>query len=246
MKIAVAGGTGLIGQLVVVSAQAAGHEARVLSRARGVDLVAGTGVDEALAGFDAVIDVTNVTTMARRRSVEFFGGVTRTLLGAEARHGVGHHVALSIVGIDRVPLGYYAGKLEQERVIAAGDVPWTVLRATQFHEFPGQLLERMRGPVVLVPPMRSATVAAAEVAAHLVELAAGSPAGRAPDMAGPEERLMPDLVRRALRARGSRKPVLAVPMPGAVGKAMADGGLLPVDPDAVRGTQTFDEWLAST
>lgn len=233
----------MVGRHVVSVASAAGHETVVVSRSRGVDVLSGSGLDEALHGVDAVVDVSNVVATSRARAVRFFGTATQNLLAAGARAGVTHHVALSIVGIDRVPLGYYAGKLRQEEVLAAGPLPWTVLRATQFHEFPGQLIDRMPGPVVAVPRMRSATVAAHEVAAQLVSLAVAPARGRAPDLGGPEVREMRDLVRAVLRVRGRRRLVLPVRLPGRVGREMAGDGLLP-GPDAVRGTQTFDDWLA--
>lgn len=200
MRIAVAGGTGVVGRHVVAAAEARGDEVVVLSRSTGTDLLDGTGLAEALAGVAAVVDVANVNSMARKASVAFFETVTQHLLAAEAAAGVRHHVALSIVGVDRIPFGYYQGKLAQEKAVAAGAVPWSVLRATQFHEFPGQLLDRVPGPVVPTPRMRSATIAAAEVGAHLVELAAGEPVGMAPELAGPEEHEMVDLVRRWSRS----------------------------------------------
>lgn len=192
---------------------------------------------------DALIDVTNVQTARRRLSFEFFDAVGRSLLAAEERAGVRHHVALSIVGIDRVDLGYYEGKRRQEELLATGRVPWTVLRATQFHEFAEQVLALVPGPVAVVPPMLSRPVAVAGVASELVRLAAAPPQGIAPELAGPREEQMADLARRLLRARGSRRLVLPVRMPGATGRAMTGGGLLPTA-DGPRGTTTFDQWLA--
>ena len=237
-----AGGTGVVGQHVVAVAEAAGHQAVVLSRRTGTDLLAGVGLAAALEGSHAVIDVANTPTLNRAKAVRFFEDTTRNLLAAEHEAGVGQHVALSIVGIDRVPSGYYEGKRRQEALVAAGDVPWSILRATQFHEFPGQLLARLKGPVVFAPRMRSATVAAREVAEHLVALATGEARGRVPDLSGPEVHEMPDLMRRVLAAQSRRRPVVAVRLPGKAGKAMATGGLLPSEPGSV-GTQTFAEWL---
>lgn len=243
-RIAVAGGTGVVGREVVSAVESAGHDPVVLSRSTGVDVLAGgRGLTAALEGVDAVIDVLNAATTSRARSERFFETTTRHLLEAERAAGVGHHVVLSIVGIDRVDFGYYVGKRRQEEVALAGDVPVSILRATQFHEFAGQLLDRMRGPVVLVPKMLSQPVAAREVADALVSLALGTPAGRAPDLAGPEVLAMPDLVRRVRNARGSRRAVLSVRLPGKVGKAMTDGGLLPLE-DGPRGTRTFADWLS--
>lgn len=186
MRIAVAGGTGLVGRYVVEAARAAGHQTVVISRSAGVDLLTGTGLAAALDGADVVIDVSNTATLSRAKSVRFFETVTGQLLAAEAGAGVRHHVALSIVGVDRVPVGYYAGKLRQEALIETGLVPWTVLRATQFHEFPAQQLARVKGPVVPVLEAPAATVAAREVAGHLLALATGPAQGHVPDLAGPE------------------------------------------------------------
>ncbi len=241
MRIAVAGGTGLIGRMVCDAVAAGGDEAVVLARSVGVDVVTGDGLDAALAGVDAVIDVTNVTTLKRSEAVAFFEAATTNLLAAEEKAGVRHHVLLSIVGVDRVPWGYYAGKMRQEDLCAASPVPTTVLRATQFHEFADQMLAR-GGPVAFVPRMRSQPVAAREVAAELVRLARGEAIGMAPEMAGPEVLDMGDMVRRLLRARGRRTPVLSVRLPGAAGRGMATGGLLPLG-DGPRGRETFAQWL---
>lgn len=244
MKIAVAGGTGVTGRHVTGSVRAAGHTAVVLSRSAGADLTDGRGVAEALRGVSAVIDVTNTATTRRARAVAFFGTVTTNLLAAERQAGVGHHVALSIIGANRIDYGYYLGKRHQEELVLAGPVPGSVLRTAQFHEFAGQVLDRVRGPVALAPRMLCQPVAAAEVAEALVQLALAGPAGLAPELAGPQELQMADLVRRVARARGSRRPLLAVRLPGAAGRAMAGGGLLPTGPGP-RGVLAFDEWLAA-
>ncbi|MGK5684250.1 SDR family oxidoreductase [Actinoplanes sp. URMC 104] len=236
MNIAVAGGTGWVGRLVVEQARARGHEVVVISRSTGVDLTTGEGLDDALRGVDVVVDVTNVETLSRKASVAFFETTTRTLLAAEERAGVRHHVVLSIVGVDRVDSGYYEGKRRQERLALDGPIPATVLRATQFHEFAAQLLDRVPGPVKLVPAMLSRPVAASEVAAELVRLAEGPARGLATDLAGPEVLEVPAMVRRLAR----RGLVLSVP----AGRAMAHGGLLP-EGDFHRGEITFDEWLAA-
>ena len=243
--VAVAGGTGLVGRMVVERLHAAGHVPVILARARGVDVRTGAGLDDALARASAIVDVTNVTTNSRRKALAFFGAGTRNLLQAAERAGVQHHVVLSIVGCDRIDFGYYEGKHRQEELALAGPVPATVLRATQFHEFPAQLLARVPGPFAVAPRMRSQTVAAGEVADELVRLAVGPAVGLAPDFAGPEVHEMPDLVRRVLRARGSRRIPVPLRIPGAAGKAMANGGLLPTG-DGPRGRVTFADWLAAT
>ena len=227
MRIAVAGGTGVVGRYVVEAARAAGHETVVISRSAGVDLVTGTGLAGALKGADAVVDVSNTTSLSPSRAVQFFSTVTGHLLAAEAGAGVPHHVALSIVGIDRVPTGYYAGKLRQEELIEGGPVPWTVLRATQCHEFPAQLLDRIKGPVVPVPAGPAATVAAREVAGHLLALATGPALGHAPELAGPEVHGLPALVRQLMPVAGRRGLVVPVRLPGRTGQLTARGALLP-------------------
>ncbi|GAA3947220.1 SDR family oxidoreductase [Actinoplanes auranticolor] len=240
MKVAVAGGTGLTGRHVVQALRDAGHQPAVLARSAGVDLVTGAGLDAALAGVEATIDVSNVTTMKRAEAVGFFERAGRQLLDAAARAGVRHHVVLSIVGIDRVRTGYYQGKLRQEEIIRGGSVPWTVLRATQFHEFAEQILERLPGPVAPVPRLTVQPVAVREVAEALVDLVGGEPQKAAPDLAGPRVESLPDMARRLVRTGTvRRRPVVPLWLPG----AMAHGGLLPTGPGP-RGTQTFEQWLA--
>lgn len=243
MRVAVAGGTGTVGRYVAEELALAGHEPVVLARSRGVDLTTGAGLDAALTGVEAVVDVSNVTTMNGRAAVSYFDRAGRTLLDAGERAGVRHHVALSIVGIDRVGLGYYRGKLRQEELVRGGRIPWTVLRATQFHEFARQTLDRSPKPLALVPRMRTQPVAAREVAQHLVRLALGPARGMAPELAGPRVEQLVDLVGRLLRARNRRRLLLPLRMPGATGAAMTGDGLLPAGPGP-RGTQTFDAWLA--
>ncbi|WP_255771637.1 SDR family oxidoreductase [Pseudarthrobacter sulfonivorans] len=243
MNIAVAGGTGTLGRHVVTIAQARGHRVVSLSRAEGVDLVSGAGLAEALKGVDAVIDVANIQTLNGKKSVDFFTAVSGNLLRAEKVAGVGHHVALSIVGVDRAPVGYYAGKLAQEDVVRNGGVPWTILRATQFHEFAPQMLERSSlGPLVLVPRMASQPVAAHEVAAALIDAAEAGPQGRAADLGGPERKQMAHLVRAYARKHGQKKRVIEFTAPGRLWRAMRNGSLIPAAGAAV-GRQTFGEWL---
>jgi hypothetical protein len=217
----------------------------LLTRSRGVDVSTGEDLRPALAGAGAVIDVSNVVTTSRRRSVAFFTAASEHLLVAGRAAGVGHHVALSIVGIDRVDFGYYEGKRVQEELVLSGPLPASVLRATQFHEFAGQVLDRVRGPVALVPRMRIQPVAAREVAAELVALATGPAVGRAPELAGPEVHDLVDLARQVARPSARRRPVVPVRLPGATGRAMATGALLPARPGP-RGRQTFASWLAGT
>lgn len=243
MRIAVAGGTGLIGTMVVEAVTAGGDTPVVLARSTGVDVTTGKGLDERLAGASAVIDVTNVRTLRGKKAEAFFTTATARLLEAGARASVGHHVVVSIVGVDRLDVGYYHAKRRQEELALAGPVPATVLRATQFHEFAAQQLAAP-GPFALALKLRCQPVAAREVAAELVRIAREAPAGLAPEMAGPRVEYLPDMVRRLAAARGARRIIIAVKPPGAPGRAMAGGDLLPKG-DGPRGTQTYDQWLAA-
>lgn len=243
MRVAVAGGTGVVGRHAVENLEKAGHEAVVLARSRGVDVATGDGLLDALEGVSAVVDCSNVTTMKASESERFFGAVTRNLLTSGQAAGVRHFVALSIVGIDRVDFGYYRGKVVQEELLLAADRPSSVLRATQFHEFAGQMLDRSRGPVAMVPRMMVQPIAAREVGEALAELAVGEPVGMAPELAGPREESLLDMVRVIAKDRSQRKLVVPVRLPGAVGKAMAGGGLLPQG-EGPRGEQTFAQYVA--
>ncbi|AYG05197.1 SDR family oxidoreductase [Gryllotalpicola protaetiae] len=242
-RIAIAGGTGVVGAHVVDLARQAGHEAVVLARSTGIDLIAGDGLAAALDGVEVAIDVSSIGTLSAKASVAFFEKATRNLLSAEAGAGVRHHVALSIIGAAGAPSGYYAGKAVQERMLEESGDRWSILRAAQFHEFAAQMVQRgaMAG-VVVVPKMLSQPVAAVEVAEELVAIAEGAPQGYARDLAGPRPENMADMVRTYLRATGQRRPVLELRLPGVMGRASADGSLLG-GPSAKRGRQTFDEWL---
>jgi len=224
---------------------AAGHTAISLSRSAGVDLTDPGSVTRALEGADAVIDVASTQTMSAKRSAAFFGTTTRNLLDAEAAQGVGHHLALSIIGAAAAPANYYAGKKVQEELVAASPRGWTILRAAQFHEFaPQTAAQASFAGFVGAPKGQTQPIAAAEVGAELVRLAEAGPQGLAPDLAGPQEEWLPDMIRRYLAAAGKRARVIEVPLPGALGAAMRDGRLLP-RPGAKLGTQTYAEWLAA-
>ncbi|GAA4585558.1 NAD(P)H-binding protein [Planotetraspora phitsanulokensis] len=239
MKIAVAGGTGVVGRFVVEALRARGHAPVVLSRGQGVDLMSGSGLEAALAGAEAVIDVSNKITNRKSVSVDFFDKAGRHLVGAAERAGVRHLVTPSIVGVDRVKSPYYAGKLRQEEIVRDGAVPWTILRVTQFYEFAGQLLSGVPGPIAVVPTGRVQPIAAREVAEALADLAVGSPQAMAPELAGPQVESLVDMARRLIAAGGARRrPVLPLYFPG----GMSNGGLLPTGPGP-RGTQTFADWL---
>ncbi|NUS16033.1 MAG: NAD(P)H-binding protein [Streptomyces sp.] len=239
MKIAVAGGTGLAGRHVVEALRDRGHEPVALSRAKGVDLVSGAGLDEALEGAGAVVDVSNVTTMRKSVAVGFFDSAGRNLVRAAEHAGVRHLVTLSIVGIDRVKHPYYAGKLRQEEIVRGGSVPWTLVRATQFHEFAGQLLAQTPGPVAVVPSTQVQPIAVREVGDHLADLVLGDPQAMAPELAGPQVESLVGMARRLIAAGGARRrPVLPLflPVPG------SKDGLIPKG-SGPRGTQTFAAWL---
>ncbi|PWJ56206.1 Uncharacterized conserved protein YbjT, contains NAD(P)-binding and DUF2867 domains [Quadrisphaera granulorum] len=256
-----AGGTGAVGRLVVERLRAAGHEPVVLSRSTGVDLLSGSAnsLVAAVEGCEAVVDVLGPTGLAAQSAAgsrHFFRTTTTALLAAGRTAGVGHHVALSIVGAAHIDAGYYAGKALQERLlIARRDGNWTLLRTTQFHEFAPRLaaLGALARPgrrqkhdprVVLVPEFVSQPVAAAEVADELVSLAVGPPRRAVRDLAGPRVEVMADLVRRWLRAQGRDARVVSVPLPGRFGNGLRHGLALP-GPWARLGRQTFADWLAT-
>lgn len=242
-RIAIAGATGVVGRLTVEAVRAAGDEALPLSRTSGVDLTSVDGLAARLEGCDAIVDVTSIATLATKPAIGFFSTVTRNLLTAGRDAGIPHHVALSIVGAAKSDSGYYAGKAAQERLVMGSGEGWSLLRATQFHEFAAQTLSRGRvAGIVLAPKMRCRPVAAAEVATALARLAAGEPKGLVPDLGGPSIERMANLIRRLLRARGERGPVLELRLPGSMGRILADGSLIP-GPSATLGHVTFDEWL---
>ena len=246
MRIAIAGGTGVVGAHAVRAARDAGHETVVLSRRSGVDVLDGSGLDDHLEGVDAVIDTLNTPSLSLRRATEFFRTTTRHLLDAEERQGVGHHVTLSIVGIDGIAVSYYGAKLAQEDEARRSAVPHTIARTAQFHEFAGQLAARTSlGPVTLVPRVLCRPVAAREVGEYLVELAAGEPVGRAPDLVGPEDDTVAAMLRRQSAHDGTARRVLEVPFPGAYGRGLASGALRGVPEISRIGRETFAQWLES-
>jgi uncharacterized protein YbjT (DUF2867 family) len=246
MRIAIAGGTGTVGRYAVTAAEQRGDEVVVLSRSSGVDVRAGTGLSEALAGIDVVLDTTNTSTTKKGPATAFFTAVAANLQRAAAERGVGFVVSLSIVGIDRTAgYGYYAAKLAHEKAAREGSVPATILRATQFHEFPGQLLRRTRrGPVAFLPVMRVQSVAARSVGERLVELAHEGPQQAVQELAGPDSANLVDLGRRLIEHRGERTRVVPLMLPGSASKAMRHGALLP-RPGAQLVGPSFDDWLTS-
>jgi uncharacterized protein YbjT (DUF2867 family) len=244
VRIAVAGATGNIGSLTVSALERGGHDVVRISRSLGVDLLTGDGLDDALAGVEAVIDVTNAPAADRAGTVAHFVTTTRNLLAAEERAGVRHHVLLSIVGIDRVEgNAHYEGKREQERLVAAGTVPWSIVPATQFHDFAAMVASwAEQDGVAPIAPLHVQPIAPADVADVLAEVAAGEPQGRYLDVAGPESQDLVDMARRTNDARG--RAVKLVPTWSALfGPSMAGNVLLPGEGARIAPT-TFDEWLA--
>ena len=243
MRIAVAGGTGAVGRYVVAAATQAGHDVASISRRSGVDVRIGEGLSDALRGVDVVIDTTNAGTTNRTEATTFFTEVAERLQTTGAAMGVTRLVALSIVGLERVPgFGYYQAKLGHEAALRAGPLPVSIVRATQFHEFPAQILSRGGvGPLKFVPIMRIQPVAARAVGEALVEVAA-EPVATTVEIAGPEEKDLVSLARAIVRKRQARMWVAPLPVPGAAGRAMRTGGQLPSPGARVIGP-TFGEWL---
>jgi uncharacterized protein YbjT (DUF2867 family) len=245
MRIAVAGATGHIGALTASATERHGHDVVRISRSLGIDLMTGDGLDDALTDVDAVVDATNSAATDRDEAVDYLGTITRNLLAAEQRAGVGHHVLLSIVGIDRVDgNAHYAGKREQERLVAAGPVPWTTVPATQFHDFAAMVTSwTERDGAATIAPLLVQPIAPADIADILAEVAEGEPQGRHADVAGPEPQDLVDMARRTNDARG-RHVRLIPTWSGVFDASMAGDVLLPGDGARIAPT-TFDEWLAA-
>ena len=245
MRIAVAGGTGTVGRYVVQAAEQSGHHVVVLSRRAGIDLQNGEGLAAALEGIEVVVDATNAGTTNQAKATAFFCEVSRRLQTVATAQGVTRLVTLSIVGADRVPgFGYYQAKLAHEAAALEGPLPATIVRATQFHEFPAQIFGRTRmGPVAMVPRMRVQPIAARTVGEVLLEVAAGLPGQEMVEVAGPEPADLVDLARSVVARRGQRIAVLPVRVPGRAGKAMRSGALLPTPGVRLAGPG-FADWLA--
>jgi uncharacterized protein YbjT (DUF2867 family) len=245
MRIAVAGATGHIGILTASALEREGHEVVGISRSLGVDLLTGDGLDGALAGVEAVVDATNSPATDPDQVVAHFGTMTRNLLAAEHRAGVNHHVLLSIVGIAQIEgNAHYAGKREQERLVAEGPVPWTIVPATQFHDFAAMVAGwTEHDGVATIAPLLVQPIAPEDIADILAEIATGEPQGRYAEVAGPELQDLVDMARRTNDVRGHR--ITLVPTwSGPFGESMAGNVLLP-GPDARIAPTTFDQWLAA-
>lgn len=246
LDVLVTGGRGALGSGVVDRLRAAGREVRVLSRSgkpgtvRG-ELSTGAGLDEAVWGVDAVVHCAS-NPFRKTRQTEVGG--TERLFQAAARAGVSHLVYVSIVGVDRNPhYSYYRAKLEAERVVERSAVPWTILRATQFHDFVLKGLKTLEaGPVAAVPKdFLFQPVDVGEVASRLAELALSEPAGRVPDLGGPEIKTATELARTYLEVAGPRKRILELPLPGKLAHAFREGAQ--TCPDGVRGRVAWEEFL---
>ena len=246
MKIAVAGGTGVVGQHVVSLAREQGHEVVSLSRRTGVDVKSRDGLTKALQGVDSIVDVTNSTSLSKKGATAFFTTVTGNLHAAGHEAGAQHLVVLSIVGLERAAMyGYYAAKLAQEAAATSGPLPTSLVRATQFHQFPAQVMSKARfAGFAVVPHVPVKTVSARAVAAVLLEVALQPPRTSTLEISGPEVADLADLS-RALAPRQPRKTrVLSFRLPGRVGKAVRAGALLPSNDARIVGP-TFDSWLSS-
>lgn len=245
MRIAVVGATGRIGAYTVAALERAGHDVARISRADGVDVYAGTGLADALVGARAVVDASNTPARDEAEIVDFFGTATRNLLAAESQADVQHHVLLSIVGIEHGRrVAHYAGKRAQEQLVREGPVPWSIVRATQFHDFAAMAASwTAHDGVATIAPLLVQPVAPSDVGSVLAEIAAGAPLRDTLELAGPETQDLVDMARRTFAARGEH--IRLIPSwRGSFGLDMAGEVLLPGD-GARLGWTTFDEWLAA-
>jgi uncharacterized protein YbjT (DUF2867 family) len=247
MKIVVIGGTGLIGSKVVADLRAQGHEAVPASPRLGVNTITGEGLAEALNGASVVVDVSNAPSFEDHAVLAFFQTSTRNLLAAEAAAGVGHHVALSIVGIDRSPdNGYFQAKLAQEQLIASGPIPYSIVRATQFMEFIDGIADAATtGNEVHIAPVAFQPIAAADVARMVAEVAVHPPLNGRVEIAGPERLRFDHVVRRRLRERNDARQVIADPHASYFGTVPSEQSLVPLN-GARLGTIRFEDWLTHT
>jgi len=243
MKIVVIGGSGLIGKKLIPLLRGRGHEAVSASPSSGVNTLTGEGLAEALAGANVVVDVTNSPSFEDKAVLEFFETSARNILTAEVAASVGHHVALSVVGADRLPdSGYMRAKVAQEKLIRAGKVPYTIVRATQFFEFLGAIA----GPgtdAVRLPTAPMQPLAADDVAAGLAEVVVGAPMNGVVELAGPESMSMAAFVGKALAASKDTRTVVADPQARYFGAALDDRGLNPGDNPRI-GPTRFADWLS--
>ncbi|MGW5670603.1 SDR family oxidoreductase [Micromonospora sp. NPDC003776] len=245
MKIVVIGGTGLIGSKLVAILSGQGHEAVAASPKSGVNTLTGEGLAEALAGADVVVDVSNSPSFEDAAVLEFFQTSTRNLLAAEPAAGVRHHVALSIVGADRMPdSGYLRAKAAQEKLIRESGLPWSIVRATQFFEFvPGIVDAATQGDTVHLAPVLIRPMAADDVAAAVADVAIGAPTEAVVDVAGPEEFRLDELGRTTLAERADPRQVVTDPGAAYFGAVPTERSLVPSDGARIAATRLAD-WRA--
>jgi len=245
MKIVVIGGTGLIGSNIVNRLRRHGHETVAASPRTGVNTLTGQGLGEALAGAQVVVDVSNSPSFEDRAVLEFFETSTRNLLAAEADAGVGHHVALSIVGTDRLPEnGYFRAKVAQENLIQASKIPYTILRATQFFEFIGGIIDSSAdGGTIRLSPALIQPIAADDVSAVLADLAGGTPVNGTVEVGGPDRFPLDELARKFLAARKDPREVIADIHARYFGSELDDRSLVTGN-NARIGPTRFHDWLS--
>lgn len=244
LKIVVLGGGGLIGKKLVPKLKARGHEVLAASRSSGVDAMTGAGLAEAMAGAQVVVDVTNAPSWEDAAVLNFFETSGRNVLAAEAAAGVRHHVALGVVGTDRMlASGYFRAKMAQEGLIKASSVPHTIVRATQFFEFVGGIADfSTKGTEIRLPSAPLQPISADDVAEALADVAVGEPLGTI-DLAGPEAVPLDDLVRQFLTARGDARTVVTDPSASYYGTPIDDRSLVPLGTNPRLAPTRFAEWL---
>jgi uncharacterized protein YbjT (DUF2867 family) len=244
MKIVVIGGSGLIGAKTVAVLRAKGHEAVAASPRSGVNAVTGEGLEQALEGAQVVIDVSNAPSWAPDEVMAFFRDSTLNLTKAEAHAGIRHHVALSVVGTDRMPdNGYFGAKVEQEKLIAASGVPYSIVRATQFMEFLGGIADA--GMIDGKPHLSThqfQPIAADDVAAIVADVALGAPLNRVTDIAGPERAPMNEIIGRYLKATGDAREIVADKDASYFGGTIDELSLVPLG-EARLGQVALEDWL---
>jgi uncharacterized protein YbjT (DUF2867 family) len=245
MKIVVIGGTGLIGTKLVRKLRHQGHEAVAASPATGVNSITGEGLAGALAGAEVLVDVANSPSFEDKAVLDFFEISGRNLLAADAAAGVKHHVALSVVGAERMlGSGYFRAKMAQEELIKASAIPWTIVRATQFFEFMGGIAHSgADGDVVRLSPALVQPIASEDVAQALADVALGAPVNGTLEVAGPERRPLAELVRKYLRANRDPREVIADAEARYFGVRLDDQSLTPGGGARVMPAR-FDDWLA--
>lgn len=245
MRIVVIGGSGLIGSKVTARLREQGHEVLAASPARGVDSVTGEGLGAALDGAEVVVDVANARSFEDAAVLDFFERSGRNLLAAERAAGVGHHLALSVVGSERLQVsGYFRAKLAQESLVRASGVPFTLLRSTQFFEFVGAIVAAAwDGAAIRVSPALVQPIAADEVAAFLAELAVGRPQNGTVEIAGPEAAPLDSFARSFMTATGDGRRLVADVHAHYFGAPLDDRSLTP-GREARLGELRFDDWLA--